>query len=68
MIAITTQKIPFSKCQGSVPIDLPEKYLLWFVHKDSFPNPKGQLGDLMKLTLIIKIEKLQRLVTLPKQH
>ena len=61
MIAIATQQMPFGKYQGRVLIDLPEEYLLWFARKDVFP--KGRLGDLMQLTLTIKIEGLQGLVT-----
>ncbi|MCW2480633.1 DUF3820 family protein [Candidatus Symbiopectobacterium sp. NZEC135] len=61
LIAIATQQMPFGKYQGRVLIDLPEEYLLWFARKDVFP--KGRLGDLMQLTLTIKIEGLQGLVT-----
>lgn len=66
LIAIATQQMPFGKYQGRVLIDLPEEYLLWFARKDAFP--KGRLGDLMQLTLTIKIEGLQRLVTPLKQR
>ena len=41
-------------------IDVPEEYLLWFARKNEFPA--GRLGDLMQLTLTIKIEGLQELV------
>ncbi|MGL9736382.1 MAG: DUF3820 family protein [Symbiopectobacterium sp.] len=54
LIAITTQYMPFGKYQGRVLIDLPEEYLLWFAHKDSFP--KGRLGDVMQLRLTIKLK------------
>ena len=41
-------------------IDLPEEYLLWFARKDEFPA--GKLGELMQITLLIKIEGLTQLV------
>lgn len=61
LIAIANTVMPFGKYQGRMLIDLPEEYLLWFARKESFP--KGRLGDLMQLTLAIKIEGLQGLVT-----
>ncbi|WP_224554712.1 putative quorum-sensing-regulated virulence factor [Pectobacterium versatile] len=39
----------------------PEEYLLWFSRKDEFPH--GRLGELMQITLAIKVEGLQGLVT-----
>ncbi len=61
LLAIATTVMPFGKYQGRLLIDLPEEYLLWFARKNSFPA--GTLGDLMQLTLAIKIEGLQDLVT-----
>jgi len=61
LLAIATTVMPFGKYQGRLLIDLPEEYLLWFARKNSFPA--GILGDLMQLTLAIKIEGLQDLVT-----
>ena len=61
LLAIASQTMPFGKYQGRLLIDLPEEYLLWFARKDDFP--KGRLGELMQLTLAIKIEGLQGLVT-----
>ncbi|NYY76076.1 hypothetical protein DMI70_13695 [Escherichia coli] len=51
--------MPFGKCKGRRLIDLPE-YLLWFARKDEFPA--GKLGELMQITLLIKIEGLTQLV------
>jgi uncharacterized protein (DUF3820 family) len=61
LIDIATMQMPFGKYKGRVLIDLPEEYLLWFSRKDEFP--KGRLGELMQITLAIKIEGLQGLVT-----
>ncbi len=59
LLTIATMKMPFGKYQGRVLIDLPEEYLLWFARKGF---PKGRLGELMELTLAIKVEGLDGLV------
>ncbi|MFR0656303.1 DUF3820 family protein [Pantoea sp. SIMBA_079] len=61
LLAIASTVMPFGKYQGRLLIDLPEAYLLWFARKNAFPT--GTLGELMQLTLAIKIEGLQGLVT-----
>lgn len=60
LIEIANMVMPFGKYKGRVLIDLPEEYLLWFAHKDEFPQ--GKLGELMQITLAIKIEGLEGLV------
>lgn len=60
LVAIANTVMPFGKYKGRVLIDLPEEYLLWFARKDEFPA--GALGELMQITLAIKIEGLEGLV------
>ncbi|WP_409307939.1 DUF3820 family protein [Pectobacterium sp. B1J-3] len=60
LLEIANMQMPFGKYQGRALIDLPEEYLLWFARKGEFPQ--GRLGELMQLTLAIKIEGLQGLV------
>ncbi|MDX5628839.1 MULTISPECIES: DUF3820 family protein [unclassified Brenneria] len=60
LIEIANMPMPFGKYQGRALIDLPEEYLLWFARKGEFPQ--GRLGELMQVTLAIKIEGLQGLV------
>jgi len=60
LIEIANTVMPFGKYQGRVLIDLPEPYLLWFARKGEFPA--GHLGELMELTLAIKVEGLEGLV------
>lgn len=52
-------KMPFGKYAGRVLIDLPEEYLLWF---DKKGFPEGELGELLKLCLTLKIEGLDTVV------
>jgi len=56
---IANQTMPFGRFKGRALIDLPEEYLLWFVDRGF---PAGQLGDLMQLTLEIKINGLEKLI------
>jgi len=60
LIEIANTEMPFGKYKGRALIDLPEEYLLWFARKDEFPQ--GHLGELMQITLAIKIEGLEGLV------
>ncbi len=59
LVRVANQTMPFGKFKGKTLIDLPEGYLLWFVDR-GFPT--GYLGDLMKLTLEIKINGLESVV------
>lgn len=60
LVEIANTAMPFGKYKGRMLIDVPEDYLLWFARKNEFPA--GKLGELMQLTLAIKIEGLQGLV------
>lgn len=59
LLDIANLKMPFGKYSGRRLIDLPEEYLLWF-RKKGFPN--GKLGQLLEMTLEIKIEGLEGIV------
>ena len=60
LVEIANTAMPFGKYKGRMLIDLPEPYLLWFARGGEFPA--GHLGELLQLTLAIKIEGLQGLV------
>ena len=60
LIKLAETKMPYGRFAGRPIILLPEEYLLWFANKSEFP--KGELGDLMKLALALKIEGLEKLV------
>jgi uncharacterized protein len=59
LIQIARQSMPFGKYQGTLLIDLPEPYLIWFQHKGW---PEGRLGNWLQLVLEIKINGLESLV------
>lgn len=60
LLEIANTLMPFGKYKGRALIDLPEEYLLWFARSGEFP--KGHLGELMQMTLAIKIEGFEGLV------
>ena len=57
--ALIERTMPFGKYQGRVLIDLPEPYLLWLASK-GFPN--GELGRLMALALMLKMDGTEKLL------
>lgn len=52
-------KMPFGKYAGVRLIHIPEEYYLWMRDKGF---PQGELGELMALTLEIKIEGLEKII------
>jgi uncharacterized protein (DUF3820 family) len=59
LVKIANYTMPFGKYEGTPLIQLPEEYLLWFVDR-GFPS--GKLGELMQVTLEIKINGLEHLI------
>jgi len=55
LVRLAKTAMPFGRYKGSLLIDLPEPYLLWFADKGF---PEGRLGMLLKLSLEIKINGL----------
>lgn len=47
--------MPFGRYSGTILIDLPEPYLLWFAQRG---YPEGELGSLLELATVIKGEGL----------
>lgn len=56
---IANWEMPFGRFAGTTLIRLPEEYLLWFVDRGF---PAGKLGELMQITLEIKINGLESLI------
>lgn len=65
LLKIANMRMPFGKYQGRVLIDLPEEYLLWFAKKGF---PAGELGQLLELTLAIRIEGGESVIRPLKGH
>ncbi|AJQ95136.1 hypothetical protein YC6258_03100 [Gynuella sunshinyii YC6258] len=59
LIKLVRVQMPFGKYSGRLIADLPEEYLLWFEKKDF---PKGQLGELMQLSLLIQTSGLKKIL------
>ena len=51
-------KMPFGKYKGTLLIDLPEPYVVWFYRK-GFPS--GELGKLLEILYEIKLNGLEYL-------
>ena len=60
LIAVCQRTMPFGKYQGRPLMDLPEPYLLWFADRGF---PAGELGRLMALAMILRVENLMHLVS-----
>lgn len=56
---LATLSMPYGKHQGTLLIDLPEHYVVWY-HTKGFPS--GELGKLLGLLYEIKLNGLEYLV------
>ncbi len=61
LLKLANIQMPFGRYQGYYLIDLPEEYLLWFARADK-GFPQGELGQLMELALMLKVDGLDGLV------
>ena len=58
LLEFAKTKMPFGKYAGTLLIDLPEPYVVWFRQKGF---PKGRLGAMMALLYEIKVNGLEYL-------
>ena len=56
LIKAINMKMPFGKYKGSILLNLPESYLVWFCQKGF---PKGKLGEQLQLMYEIKLNGLE---------
>jgi uncharacterized protein (DUF3820 family) len=59
LVKIANFRMPYGKYAGKRLIHIPEEYLLWMQNKGW---PTGELGELLSLTLQIKVEGLENLI------
>lgn len=59
LIKLANTPMPFGKYRGTMLIDLPETYVVWF-QAQGFPQ--GQIGQLLGLLYEIKLNGLEDLV------
>lgn len=59
LIKLATTSMPFGKYKGTMLIDLPETYVVWFYGQGL---PEGQIGRLLGLLYEIKLNGLEDLV------
>lgn len=57
-LALASMRMPFGKYQGSLLIDLPEPYVVWFANKGF---PEGKLGRMLQTIYEIKVNGLEYL-------
>ncbi len=58
LLKLSRYKMPFGKFKGSLLIDLPEPYVIWFAGK-GFPD--NELGKLLGIVHTIKVNGLEYL-------
>lgn len=58
LLKLAKYRMPFGKYEGTLLVDLPEPYVVWFAGK-GFPN--GELGRMLAITHEIKINGLEYL-------
>ncbi len=59
LVKLATTAMPFGKYKGTLLIDLPETYVVWFYGQGL---PDGQIGKLLGLLYEIKLNGLEDLV------
>jgi len=58
LLKLAQYKMPFGKFKGSLLIDLPEPYVIWFANEGF---PEGELGKLLGIVHTIKVNGLEYL-------
>ena len=65
LLKLASYRMPFGKYKGSLLIDLPEPYVVWFA-KQGFP--KGELGVMLGILYEIKLNGLEYLFKPFRNH
>ena len=59
LLRLANARMPFGKYAGSLLIDLPEAYVVWFARKG---YPEGEIGELLASLYTIKENGLESLL------
>jgi len=59
LLKLLSYRMPFGKYEGSLLLELPEPYVVWF-HNKGFPE--GELGRMLGMTYEIKVNGLEPLL------
>ena len=59
LIKVARTRMPFGKYKGTLLVDLPEPYLVWFRQKGF---PEGKLGEMLMFMYEIKANGLEYLL------
>ena len=65
LLKFASMKMPFGKYAGTLLVDLPEPYVVWFKQKGF---PKGRLGEMLGLLYEIKVNGLEYLFDPIRKH
>ncbi len=58
LLKLAKMRMPFGKYKGTLLIDLPEPYVVWFSQKGF---PEGELGEMLRNVYEIKVNGLEYL-------
>jgi hypothetical protein len=59
LVRLANARMPFGKYAGSLLVDLPEAYVVWFARKG---YPQGEIGELLASLYVIKENGLEGLL------
>jgi uncharacterized protein len=63
LIRLANARMPFGKYAGSLLIDLPEAYVVWFAREAARRGgPEGEIGELLASLYVIKENGLEGLL------
>lgn len=58
LLALAKMRMPFGKYKGTLLVELPEPYIVWFAKKGF---PEGKLGNMLQTIYEIKVNGLEYL-------
>ncbi len=59
LVRLANARMPFGKYAGSLLVDLPEAYIVWFARKG---YPGGEIGELLASLYVVKENGLEGLL------